>query len=288
MYVCILKVGERKGIGTIKDNITGELSSTPEEALQFLLKAHFPDQAAGQEEPVAGPGEDDTAQQRQVSPENETFLESICERMITKDALKAAFDSFKPFKAPGIDGIFPVLIKKGIDILEDQILSLYKKSIKGGRVPIQWTKSRVAFIPKPGKADYTDPKSYRPISLSSFLLKGLERLVLWDLQVTVERLKPMKPNIFSYREGKSTEDALHLLVHNVEKALNTQRVAVAMFLDIEAAFNNATFGSMRDVLVEKGVVMPLTEWIYNSLKTRVATAQQGSFRAEKRITKGCP
>ena len=284
----ILKVGERKGIGTIKDNITGELSSTPEEALQFLLKAHFPDQAAGQEEPVAGPGEDDTAQQRQVSPENEIFLESICERMITKDALKAAFDSFKPFKAPGIDGIFPVLIKKGLDILEDQILSLYKKSIKGGRVPIQWTKSRVAFIPKPGKADYTDPKSYRPISLSSFLLKGLERLVLWDLQVTVERLKPMKPNIFSYREGKSTEDALHLLVHNVEKALNTQRVAVAMFLDIEAAFNNATFGSMKEVLVEKGVVMPLTEWIYNSLKARVATAQQGSFRAEKTITKGCP
>ena len=72
------------------------------------------------------------------------------------------------------------------------------------------------------------------------------------------------------------------------KKLSILRVAVAMFLDIEAAFNNATFGSMRDVLVEKGVIMPLTEWIYNSLKTRVATAQQGSFRAEKRITKGCP
>ena len=33
-----------------------------------------------------------------------------------------------------------------------------------------------------------------------------------------------------------------------------QKVAVAMFLDIEAAFNNATFGSMREVLIEKGVV----------------------------------
>ena len=281
----ILKVGERKDIGTIKDNMTGELSSTPEEALQMLLKAHFPDLAA---DPATGPGGSETPQQSQVSPENERILELICNRMLNRDALKAAFNSFQPFKAPGMDGIYPVLIKKGLDILEDQILSLYKKSIKGGRVPMQWTESRVAFIPKPGKEDYMDPKSYRPISLTSFLLKGLERLVLWDLQVTVERYNPMNPNVFSYREGKSTEDALHLLVHKVEKALHTQKVAVAMFLDIEAAFNNATFGSMRDVLVEKGVIMPLTEWIYNSLKTRVATAQQGLFRAEKRITKGCP
>ena len=61
-----------------------------------------------------------------------------------------------------------------------------------------------------------------------------------------------------------------------------------MFLDIEAAFNNATFGNMKDVLVEKGVFMPLTEWIYNSLSNRAATAQQGSYTAGKKITKGCP
>ena len=163
----ILKVGERKGIGTIKDNFTGELSSTPEEALQFLLKAHFPDLAA---DPATGPGGSETPQQSQVSPENERILELICNRMLNRDALKAAFNSFQPFKAPGMDGIYPVLIKKGLDILEDQILSLYKKSIKGGRVPMQWTESRVAFIPKPGKEDYMDPKSYRPISLTSFLL----------------------------------------------------------------------------------------------------------------------
>jgi hypothetical protein len=29
----------------------------------------------------------------------------------------------------------------------------------------------VTFIPKSGKLDYTEAKAYRPISLSSFLLK---------------------------------------------------------------------------------------------------------------------
>jgi hypothetical protein len=35
----------------------------------------------------------------------------------------------------------------------------------------------VTFIPQPGKLDYTEAKAYRPISLSSFLLKTMEKLV---------------------------------------------------------------------------------------------------------------
>ena len=280
----ILKTGEKHTIGTVKDNLTGELSSTPEEALQFLLKAHFPDQEAG--DPVQP--EEEEADQPQVIIQNESFVDEICNRMIHRDALKAAFKSFKPHKAPGVDGIFPIMIQKGIDILEPHISNLYKKSIKEGRVPNQWTESRVAFIPKPGKDDMMDPKSYRPISLTSFLLKGLERLVLWDLQETVEREKPLKPDLFSYREGKSTEDALHKVVHKIEKALEIKQVAVAMFLDIEAAFNNATFGGMKQVLVEKGVVMPLMQWITNSLQNRIVLAQQGFHKLSKLVTKGCP
>jgi hypothetical protein len=35
----------------------------------------------------------------------------------------------------------------------------------------------VTFIPKPEKLDYTEAKAYRPFSLSSFLLKTMEKLV---------------------------------------------------------------------------------------------------------------
>ena len=40
-----------------------------------------------------------------------------------------------------------------------------------------WRVARVALIPKPGKIDYTTAKSFQPISLTSFLLKVLEKLV---------------------------------------------------------------------------------------------------------------
>jgi hypothetical protein len=60
--------------------------------------------------------------------------------------------------SPGVDGIFPALLLEGRDAL----------------VPCQ---VKVVFIPKPGKANYGGPKDYRPMSLASFLLKTMERLV---------------------------------------------------------------------------------------------------------------
>jgi hypothetical protein len=35
----------------------------------------------------------------------------------------------------------------------------------------------VTFLPKPRKPDYTEARSYLPISLSSILLKTMEKLV---------------------------------------------------------------------------------------------------------------
>ena len=46
-----------------------------------------------------------------------------------------------------------------------------------GHVPAAWLGVGVVFIPKPGKSEYTSSKDFRPINLTSFLLKTSERLV---------------------------------------------------------------------------------------------------------------
>ena len=52
-------------------------------------------------------------------------------------------------------------------------------------MPQSWHLSTAIFIPKPGKESYSKPKSFRPISLAPFLLKGLERVVAWYLEETM-------------------------------------------------------------------------------------------------------
>jgi len=107
-----------------------------------------------------------------------------------------------PFKSPGEDGIFPALLQKGSTYLLNPIKCIYRASLALGYIPMAWRIARVAFIPKPGKIDYTTAKSFRPISLTSFLLKGLEKLVDRYLQYgpMVNSSNPSQTTCLSSRE----------------------------------------------------------------------------------------
>jgi hypothetical protein len=90
---------------------------------------------------------------------------------------------------------------------------------------------------KPGRASYEEAKSHRPISLSSFLLKTLERLVDWHIRSTSLVRNPLCKNQHAYQRGKSTMSALHKFTQNVESALKYGEFALASFLDIEISFD---------------------------------------------------
>jgi len=139
---------------------------------------------------------------------------NIASDIVTGERIKWAFDCMSPFKSPE-DGIFPALLQKGSTCLLNPIKCIYRASLALGYIPIAWRTARVAFIPKPGKLDYATAKSFRPISLTSFLLKGLEKLVdryLWDgPMVTL----PIHPRQHAYQAGKSAESALHQLVGRI-------------------------------------------------------------------------
>lgn len=44
-------------------------------------------------------------------------------------------------------------------------------------IPMAWRQVRVTYIPKPWECEYTEVKTYGPISLSTFLLKTMEILM---------------------------------------------------------------------------------------------------------------
>jgi len=100
------------------------------------------------------------------------------------------------------------------------------------------------FIPKPGRNSYSRPRDFRPISLTSFLLQTMERLVDRFLRDEILAFKPLHPNQHAYQAGKSVETALHQLVVQVEKALDQQEIVFGIFLDIEGAFNNTSYDIM--------------------------------------------
>jgi hypothetical protein len=82
---------------------------------------------------------------------------------------------------------------------------------------------RVIFIPKPGRTLYELAKSFRPMSLTSFLLKTMGLLNRF----------PLERSQHPYQNGRSSETALHYLVSRIESALGHKIFALGAFLDVE-------------------------------------------------------
>jgi hypothetical protein len=151
-----------------------------------------------------------------------------------------------------------------------------------------WRQFKVVFIPKPGRNSHCGPKDFRPISLTSFLLKTLERLVDRYLRDEVLALKPLHSNQHAYQVGKSVETALHQLVVRVEKALDQQEVVLGVFLDIERAFSNTSYVSMCTALCRHGVEYTIIRWFRATLEGQRATATLGGLSRSVAVSKGCP
>ena len=90
---------------------------------------------------------------------------------------------------------------------------------------------KVVFIPKQGKDNYQNAKSYRPISLSNYLLKGLEKLVVEQVDIALEA-HPIHSNQHGFQRAKSTETAISKTVNYIERHINNGKEVLGVFLDI--------------------------------------------------------
>ena len=95
------------------------------------------------------------------------------------ERIEAAINEFQPFEAPGPDGLYPVLLRKGWNQLKGYYHVIFQACLRHSYVPSAWKEGTGIFLPEPEKESYFDAKSFRMITLTSFQLKWLERLVLY-------------------------------------------------------------------------------------------------------------
>ncbi|MGL5102187.1 MAG: reverse transcriptase domain-containing protein, partial [Plesiomonas sp.] len=74
------------------------------------------------------------------------------------------------------------------------------------------------IIPIPKKPKITGLNDYRPVALTSVVMKSFERLVLAYLKDITEPL--LDPLQFAYRANRSVEDAVNMGLHFVLKHLD--------------------------------------------------------------------
>jgi hypothetical protein len=204
--------------------------------------------------------------------------------LISFDRTEKSLKTFKSKKSPGPDGIKPTLFKHLNKKILQFLQFIYKASVYLEYTPKLWKESNVTFIPKIGKDTYTLAKSYRPISLSNYFLKGLERLLGWHMKEMLEKF-PVHVGQHGFCNNKGTETAISETVNFIEKNINTSaKHVVAVSLDISSAFDTIQPLAIKDSLIKHGGNHSFVNWYYNYITKRyIQTTLHG--HTLKRITK---
>ena len=228
------------------------------DTLRELARVHFPNSSEILPAVVY-----DTSQNVPSAIIREKFIDYI-----TQSLTKRSLLLFKPDKAPGPDGMKPIIFRHLPDNVFSFIEFLYKSCIHFRYTPYLWRLTNVVFLPKPGKDTYCSSKSFRPICLSDYLLKGLERLIVWRMDSHILN-NPIHPKQHGFQKGKGTECAISDSVDYIESFIFRKKHCVGIFLDISSAYDSISITHVRDSLYRHGGDEDLVEWYFHYLSNRL-------------------
>ena len=177
----------------------------------------------------------------------------------TMSELVKAIKSMKGNKAPGTDKISTEAIKTLLhhgDLSET--LTLYNELYTKNIVPNEWKKGLLTSIWK-GKGVKGDPNNERGITLSNTPLKVMEKLLL----TRIMRDTRISPRQIGGMPGKGTVDHIFTLNSIIYQTLKNKEYMNLTFLDIEKAFDKASFSAITRTLKDRGAKTDTLQYICN-------------------------
>ncbi|KAL1746881.1 hypothetical protein HDZ31DRAFT_61821 [Schizophyllum fasciatum] len=144
----------------------------------------------------------------------------------------------KPYKMYGSDGIQNIVLKKCLHIIENHLLHLFRAVISLDVYSDDWRECTTVVLRKPGRARYDIAKSYRPIALLNTIPKVLAAIMAENLVQTSLEHELLPRHHFGGLPGRSTTDALHLIVNRIKNAWRRKRVVTILATDVQGAFSN--------------------------------------------------
>ena len=148
------------------------------------------------------------------------------------------------------------------------------------------------MIHKPGK-DPHKVTSYRPISLLSHIGKLFERILTSRLSNHIESLGLIALHQAGFRTGRATTDNILGLSEDIYRNFNKKEITLAIFFDIEKAFDKVWHNRLIYRLLDSNLKLPQpTQYIISSflsnrqIKVKIASATSTPFIPQAGVPQG--
>ena len=143
-----------------------------------------------------------------------------------------------------------------------------------------WNLGKVIFLRKPHKEDYNIANSYRPITLTSYVRKLFERIIERRLRNDLEAKGLIDDSQEGFRKRRGTGRCIYKLLDNIQNIIEQGKVVVALFIDLEKAFDSIWIDGLMYKLREAGINSYILNIIDHYLRNRNVYIEIGENRSE--------
>ena len=212
-------------------------------------------------------------------------------REITWEELTGALSQMDERKKGGVDEVEVAMLKRlGMKMME-LWRKIFNKSMTEGLVLGKWKKAEMIPLLKDGK-DPKDPGSYRPVSLTSAVVKWLERVLVNRMYFWMERDKVINNWQAGFQRGRGTEEQVLRMVQDIqdghEERGGHERTLVVT-LDCSKAYDRVDRVRLIERMMDEGMPGPLVRWYSSFLEGRQARVRMGNGRSNwRRLQQGVP
>lgn len=202
------------------------------------------------------------------------------------DIIKA-IDQLNLTSAPGPDAVPTSLLKNCKNTLAIPLYKIWKHSLDEGEIGEVFKSAMITPIHKGGSRAH--PQNYRPISLTSHVIKIFERVIREKLVNFLERNNLMNPTQHGFRSGRSCLSQLlehyDKILAYLEQGLNVD----VIYLDFAKAFDKVDHGILCHKLREIGIGGKVGVWLHNFLNGRKqVVAVNNSVSLNSPVQSGVP
>ena len=182
-------------------------------------------------------------------------------------------------KSQDPDEIHPTVIKYMGPGMKQLILIFFNLVLQESNWPFR--NNVVKFIPKNGKKSYLKVENFRPLTLSSYFGKLLERILKTRLHKHLERHALLDPDQEGFQKNKSTGRYLVNFISQVEEALERKEFPIAVMIDFQKAFDSVWINGLLYKLNQMGIHGKMWLLLKNFLENRVVRLKLEEFESEQ-------
>ena len=212
---------------------------------------------------------------------------SISDIVFTTEDIIKAIDEIDTYSSTSHECIPASILKACKNNISIPIHMLWEHSFSKGKIPASLKQQFITPIHK--KDSKADPANYRPVSLTSHVIKVFERVIRNSLVDYLEKNFLLSDKQHGFRRGRSCLTQLLSHYDNILKNLNEGREVDVIYLDFSKAFDKVDHSLLLRKLEFYGISGKLYDWIKNFLTNRkqVVTVD-GQHSDPEDVTSGVP